>query len=471
MGCSPSKNQVVQAPSTSLESNATVKSGPNDETKVINVHEYKETPQDASLDHNLNDQNEKCFIHNNESQHSDKNNKNETLRNTASHDTSTDLTESNPLCKVTPEINIPTTDSTKIHTHCVDSAAATSNFLLDVPQSITNDKIYPNINAITPLLDPKDLSDALYYDSFVETDEQATLDVVTLNEILQQFNIDENQLINLIVPRSYSYRLLLREKYNSSYEQDLVKIILRKTSSSIQYLISNLLITTEEFLSTLLRSCIITSNYLLATELLTAWETSIVEKAKEIYFKAYDTTFADDLYGTLSSYVAVSMKNIMIPLSRLKREENMESSENNETTLQIENSFMNQSPEYISSLLTTQPYNTATLDAIIRSYGLKYGFPITESIDIEFHDDTKLALKKIVSICEDSAAYFSNELIIAISNRQEKRVMDILISRCEVDLSKIVFNYKRNGTNLLAQISEMFTSNTTDAIKIMFRKV
>ncbi|XP_065661649.1 uncharacterized protein LOC101234414 isoform X2 [Hydra vulgaris] len=462
MGCSPSKNQVIQAPSTSLENNGTFKSGPNDETKVINVHENKETPQGASLDHNLNNENEKCFIHNNESQHSDKNNKNETLKNTPSHNTS---------IKVTPEINIPTTDSTKMHTHCVDSAAVASNSLLDVPQSITNDKIYPNINAVTPLLDPKDLSDALYYDSFVETDEQATLDVVTLNEILQQFNIDENQLINLIVPRSYSYRLLLREKYNSSYEQDVVKVILRKTSSSIQYLISNLLITTEEFLSTLLRSCIITSNYLLATELLTAWETSIVEKAKEIYFKAYDTTFADDLYGTLSSYVAVSMKNIMIPLSRLKREENMESSENNETTLQIENSFMNQSPEYISSLLTTQPYNTATLDAIIRSYGLKYGFPITESIDIEFHDDTKLALKKIVSICEDSAAYFSNELITAISNRQEKRVMDIFISRSEVDLSKIVFNRKRNGTNLLAQISEMFTSNTTDAIRIMFRKV
>ena len=149
----------------------------------------------------------------------------------------------------------------------------------------------------------------------------------------------------------------------------------------------------------------------------------------------------------------------MVPLSRLRREEIRENPEDDETTIQIENSFMNQSPEYISSLLTTQPYSTVTLDTLCRNYCLKYGIPITESVDIEFHDDTRLALKKIgitsnktdhiitsfqtkvnltcyfiflVSICEDHVAYFCNELSVAIHNRQERRVMDILIGRSEV---------------------------------------
>ena len=200
-----------------------------DDTNVGNPQVFKKTQEELPLIENCSSENNNAECLNIEirgEKCSDENN--EKARRTSSvlendQKTSIDL-KTNVLNEVTPKKSIPTTEDNEMITCFTDSIATViepTYSLLELPQPSVyyNDERYPINNNVTSLVNPEDLNEPYIYDNFVETDEQVALDVIALNEVLQHFNINENQLINLIVPRSYSYRQLLREKFYNEYAQ------------------------------------------------------------------------------------------------------------------------------------------------------------------------------------------------------------------------------------------------------------
>ena len=82
----------------------------------------------------------------------------------------------------------------------------------------------------------------------------------------------------------------------------------------------------------------------------------------------------------------------MIPMAALERHGNeIESDE----VIETEADSLNQGPDEIAELLVQKPYNKVTLSAIFERYKLKYYLDITDSIDIEFHNDTQEFLTAI----------------------------------------------------------------------------
>lgn len=111
----------------------------------------------------------------------------------------------------------------------------------------------------------------------------------------------------------------------------------------------------------------------------------------------YESTFESDVTNFLDDLVPKSLKDVIIPSCQLQRDENCR--ELDDEIIQEEADKLSQGSDEISTLLVQTTYNAATLSAIFKSYKLKYYLDITDSIDIEFHDDTKRFLTTMGELC------------------------------------------------------------------------
>ncbi|XP_057316387.1 annexin A8-like protein 1 isoform X2 [Hydractinia symbiolongicarpus] len=304
----------------------------------------------------------------------------------------------------------------------------------------------------------------------VDTSKKADVDAQVLYNAMRGLSTNINDLIEVIIPCHGSYRQTLKNKYEEKYNEDLRKEVKRTTSSSLQYLLTNLLLETKEFLVFLMKEYVDEKQYILLSELLNAWNSTSINEAKLQYQLVYGSTFESDVTNSLDDLVPKSFKDVIIPSCQLHRDESCR--ELDDEIIQKEADKLSQGSDDISALLVQTTYNAATLSAIFKSYKLKYYLDITDSIDIEFHDDTKRFLTTMVQVCEDSPKYFATQLKEAIKKNDEKRFINILIGRQQLDLSTILQAYEElhDGQTLIQTVSKHFSSDFGKAICLLLKK-
>ena len=111
----------------------------------------------------------------------------------------------------------------------------------------------------------------------------------------------------------------------------------------------------------------------------------------------YESSFSNDVSKSLDDHVTNTLKDIMISLSTLNRSENNPELED-ETLIKEAADSLNEGANEILNLLTRKPYSKATLSAIFERYKLRYYLDITDSIDLEFHDEPQTILSTIGKI-------------------------------------------------------------------------
>ena len=101
----------------------------------------------------------------------------------------------------------------------------------------------------------------------------------------------------------------------------------------------------------------------------------------------------EDISNTFSEKMSEESRTILLSLSLLERDD--ESKPVEESISNEECEEMSQSGKAIIDVLTTKKHNLGQLSSIFHQFQAKYFLDISESIEIEFQDETEIILKTI----------------------------------------------------------------------------
>jgi len=282
-----------------------------------------------------------------------------------------------------------------------------------------------------------------------------------LNEAMQLLNTCEKDVIDVIIKGGNTERVeRLKEIYVQEYEEDLMKAIKRNIGGRVQSILINCLLPVEEYVSTLQRECIETKNYSLLTEVLSTYKPQVVQAAKLLYKECYNDQFESHVNTSLDQNVTESLRNVMVPLSHLQRNNVNVESMDEQTLIKDDIAHLNEGGDNIVEILTQKPYSTARLAVLFQKYKLEYYLDIKESIELEFHDEAQTCLKTIVRTASNLSEYFAEELKKAFHENKEDRIVHIIVSRYQIDLTNINETYQQlTDESLLKSLERSVSSD------------
>jgi len=269
-----------------------------------------------------------------------------------------------------------------------------------------------------------------------------------LRKAMEGFGTDEDALIKTVTSHKTKERLKIRqayeEKYNKKLLEDLKSELSGKFEDAMLALFKDPVEYDAECLYLAMKGAGTDEQTLI--EIISSRPNWIIEKIKKKYREIYDKNLEEDIKGDTSG----DFQKILIALINNERNDNKEV--NKEECKNVANQLKelkdedwkieNEGDVFYKYIITS---SQKELSLVAREYYKLTGETILESIEKKFKGDIKELIKTILYSTVSPSEYFATRINKAIEGfgTDNKTLIRILISRCEIDMNLIKRYYKK----------------------------
>jgi annexin A7/11 len=269
-----------------------------------------------------------------------------------------------------------------------------------------------------------------------------------LRKAMEGFGTDEDALIKTVTSHKTKERLKIRQAYEEKYNKKLLEDLKSELSGKFEDAMLALFKDPVEYDAECLYLAMKgegTDEQTLI-EIISSRPNWIIEKIKKKYREIYDKNLEEDIKGDTSG----DFQKILIALINNERNDNKEV--NKEECKNVANQLKelkdedwkieNEGDVFYKYIITS---SQKELSLVAREYYKLTGETILESIEKKFKGDIKELIKTILYSTVSPSEYFATRINKAIEGfgTDNKTLIRILISRCEIDMNLIKRYYKK----------------------------
>ena len=269
-----------------------------------------------------------------------------------------------------------------------------------------------------------------------------------LRKAMEGFGTDEEHLILVVTSNKTQERLKIKKAYEEKYKKNLIDDLKSELSGKFEDAMVALFKEPVEYdcecIYNAMKGAGTDENCLI--EVIASRPNWLLEKIKKKYSELYKKELVEDIKGDTSG----DFQKILEGILRCKRSEVKEINKENCEKIAKELSETNQegwvvndeSSVFYNYIMNSSPKE---LSAIAREYYRLSGKTIIDGIENNFKGDAKDLLKSILYSLVSPSEYFATRIKKAIEGfgTDNKTLIRILITRCEVDMNIIKKYYKQ----------------------------
>ncbi len=269
-----------------------------------------------------------------------------------------------------------------------------------------------------------------------------------LRKAMEGFGTDEEHLILVVTSNKTQERLKIKKAYEEKYKKNLIDDLKSELSGKLEDAMVALFKEPVEYdcecIYNAMKGAGTDENCLI--EVIASRPNWLLEKIKKKYSELYKKELVDDIKGDTSG----DFQKILEGILRCKRSEVKEINKENCEKIAKELSetkeegwvVNDESSVFYKYIMNSSPKE---LSAIAREYYRLSGKTIIDGIENNFKGDAKDLLKSILYSLVSPSEYFATRIKKAIEGfgTDNKTLIRILITRCEVDMNIIKKYYKQ----------------------------
>ena len=269
-----------------------------------------------------------------------------------------------------------------------------------------------------------------------------------LRKAMEGFGTDEEHLILVVTSNKTQERLKIKKAYEEKYKKNLIDDLKSELSGKFEDAMVALFKEPVEYdcecIYNAMKGAGTDENCLI--EVIASRPNWLLEKIKKKYSELYKKELVEDIKGDTSG----DFQKILEGILRCKRSEAKEINKENCEKIAKELSetkeegwvVNDESSAFYNYIMNSSPKE---LSAIAREYYRLSGKTIIDGIENNFKGDAKDLLKSILYSLVSPSEYFATRIKTAIEGfgTDNKTLIRILITRCEVDMNIIKKYYKQ----------------------------
>ena len=274
----------------------------------------------------------------------------------------------------------------------------------------------------------------------------AEADCVVIRNAVHGFGTDEKSIINVIVNRNAVQRAEIRRTYKACFGKDLIKRLKEDTSGNFKDIICAMFMTPAEYDAYCLYKAMkgLGTNEGVLIEIIGTRNCQQLQEIKDIFEKEYKNTLENWVNGDTSG----NFRLLLIALLQCNRSNNP-----NPDIIQCqadaqalfkagEGRWGTDEATFIRIFANR---SAAELACINQCYMKIKGKGLLNAIDKEFSGDIRKLLQTVVGGLLDIHGYFAMRIREAVKGlgTNDSRLVRVIVSRCEIDLSQIKQAYQR----------------------------
>ncbi|CAL4069002.1 unnamed protein product, partial [Meganyctiphanes norvegica] len=270
-------------------------------------------------------------------------------------------------------------------------------------------------------------------------------DAEGLRKAMKGLGTNEMAIINILTHRSNYQRQQIIMSYKQAYERDLIKDLRKELTGHFETLILSLMKSLPVYLAQELHSAMkgAGTNENTLVEILCARDHSHLCQIKEAYKKEFDEDLDDDLDDETSGQFLKFLREMINgkrgdvtddeSLAKNLANQLWEAGEGRKGTAEAE----------FTRILSH--YSYPLLRQVFKEYEKIADHDFGTAIEKEISGDLKAGMTAVYCTIENTAKFFAKELRDSMAGvgTRDKKLIRIVVSRCEVDMKNIKHEYEQ----------------------------
>ena len=264
-------------------------------------------------------------------------------------------------------------------------------------------------------------------------------DCATLKKAMKGFGTDEQLIINVLANRTSQQRVEIREKYKALYGKDLIKELKSELSGNFEDAIVALMHSQVEYDARMLYKAMhrVGTDEGVLIEVIGTRSPQQLKEIKEVFQREYNK----DLVKYVESETSGHFKKILVAILQCQRHDNNFQVDQNVCYQEAQQLYAGGQGRWgTDEGIFTKIFSTRSnmeIYYIATSYQQLSGRTLLDALESEFSGDAKKLLRALFYQAINTPEFFATRLKEAIDKKNIDKLIRIIVSRSEVDLSQI----------------------------------
>ncbi|XP_066514038.1 annexin A1-like [Hoplias malabaricus] len=286
-----------------------------------------------------------------------------------------------------------------------------------------------------------------YYGTIIpDPNFDASRDAAALQKAIDTKGVDENGITEILARRSNAQRQEIKAAYERDTGKNLLKTLTSSLKSHYEEVVLALLMTPAQYDAHELRNAMkgLGTNEKVLCEILGTRSNQEIRQIKTAFKEAYGKELEHDIKGDTSGH----FQTILLALCKATRSEDRDMDDglaksDAKALFEAGEKKIGTVSSVFIDVLTSR--SEAQLCKIFKQYEKISTQGFNNAVEHELHGDTEECLMTLVKAAWNKPAYFAERLHLAMKGigANCKNLTRILVSRSEIDLLKIIQEYKR----------------------------
>ncbi|XP_004469521.2 annexin A13 isoform X2 [Dasypus novemcinctus] len=289
----------------------------------------------------------------------------------------------------------------------------------------------------------------------------ADRDAKRLHKACKGMGTDEAAIIEILSSRTSEERQKIKHKYKATYGKDLEEVLKGELSGNFEKTALALLDRPSEYAARQLQKAMkgLGTDEAVLIEVLCTGTNKEIVAIKEAYQRLFDKSLESDVKDDTSG----NLRKILVSLLQANRDEGDDvdkdlAGQDAKDLYDAGEGRWGTDELAFSEVLAKRSYKQ--LRATFQAYQVLIGKDIEASIEEETSGDLQKAYLTLVRCARDRESYFAERLYKSMkgAGTDEKRLIDIIVTRAEIDLQLIKVKFQEKYQKSL---SDMIRSDTS----------
>lgn len=278
---------------------------------------------------------------------------------------------------------------------------------------------------------------------------------------MKGWGTNEDAIINILCSRTCSQRLEIVNTFKQMFGRDLIKDIKSELSGNLERIMVGLLYPIHEYLARELRAAMkgLGTDEDCLVEILCTRSNDDIRRIKDTYHEVFSRDLEDDIRSETSGH----FRRLLVSMCNASRPEGTppDPGRARNDAQQLQQAGIQRwgtDESVFNQILANESYDQLLL--IFREYNALTNQTIIESINKEMSGDLRKGFLAIVKCVYNIPAYFAEKLYRSMkgAGTNDRTLIRIIVSRCEVDLVPIKEEFNRNYKATLESFIQSDTS-------------
>jgi hypothetical protein len=282
-------------------------------------------------------------------------------------------------------------------------------------------------------------------------------DCAMLKKAMKGLGTDEDLIINILAYRTSQQRVEIKNKYKALYGKDLIKELKSELSGSFEDAIIGLMYSQVEYDARLLYKAMhrLGTDEGVLIEIIATRSPQQLTEIKQVFQREYKK----DLVKYVESETSGHFKKILVAILQCQRHDNNFPVDQNVCYQEAQQLYSGGQGRWgTDEGIFTKIFATRSnmeIYYIATSYQQLSGRNLLDALDSEFSGDAKKLLRALFYQAINTPEFFAERLYDACNKNKKDKIIRIVVSRSEVDLTQIKqAYYNKYQRNLVEDIKK-----------------